>query len=758
MNLGESGPSERSLLHLRDYGRVLSERRAIVITCLVLVVLFTATFTFLATPLYRATTTIQIERQGPGVLAFSDMTATDYYDYQDFYQTQYKILQSRTVLRLAAERLDLPNRPEYATRTGSPLGRFIGALRSSLSGDGDGREPEDSMTAAAKFIDGGVSIEPVRNSKLVKITFIDRSRELSADVANAIAEAFEQFNTDTRFSTTKQAGEFLTKQVARLQADIGAQERVLQQYATKKEILSLSSGSQDISEKALGDINTRFFEAKGRLAIAQARYEAVAKGSPESLTEVLTSPLILELKKQYAEVERRHNQMAERFKPDWPPLQQLQEELDGAKARLAVETDAIARQVRSVAKADYSKTQAEVANLSSQVDTQKGEVQRVGRDAIEYASVKAEIETKRKMLNDLLTRQSETETTSGLKDSRATNIRVVDRAEAPRGPFKPNKKLNLALSLVFGLGLGAGAAFLFNYLDNTVKNEQDIQRHAGVPALGFVPLYQPLHAVEGDGSAEPPQRSQYEADLACHGDSRSSFAEAFKSLRTAFLLASPERPPRHVVVTSCEPLDGKSTVATNLAIALTQIGRRVVMVDADLRRPRLHKVLGLSNDVGVSSFLSGNASAEELIQDTPIPNLYALTSGPVPPNPSELLASPAMDALMKSLEELGPFDHVFFDSPPLLQMADAVLLADRMEATIIVAREGRTVNAALASGVRRLRQSRARILGAVLNAVVEKFGGYYYYRYKYEPGDSTPQKLTRRLKLIPGSRRARRQA
>jgi len=152
------------------------------------------------------------------------------------------------------------------------------------------------------------------------------------------------------------------------------------------------------------------------------------------------------------------------------------------------------------------------------------------------------------------------------------------------------------------------------------------------------------------------------------------------------------------------------------------------------------------------------ASAEELIQDTPIPNLYALTSGPVPPNPSELLASPAMDALMKSLEELGPFDHVFFDSPPLLQMADAVLLADRMEATIIVAREGRTVNAALASGVRRLRQSRARILGAVLNAVVEKFGGYYYYRYKYEPGDSTPQKLTRRLKLIPGSRRARRQA
>jgi|RhiMethySRZTD1v2_1073278.scaffolds.fasta_scaffold19330_5 capsular exopolysaccharide synthesis family protein len=756
MNLGEAGSSERSLLHLRDYGRVLSERRAIVLTCLVLVVLFTTTFTFLATPLYRATTTIQVERQGPGVLAFSDMAAMDYYDYQDFYQTQYKILGSQTVLRLAAERLDLPNRPEYATRTGSPIRRWITALRSSVSGDSADLEPQDPMVVAAKFIDGGLSIEPVRNSKLVKITFIDRSRELSADVANAVAEAYEQFNTDARFTTTKQAGEFLTKQVARLQGDIQTQERTLQKYAAQNEILALSAGSQDISEKALSDINTKYVEAKGRLAVAQARYDAVSRGSADSLPEVLTSPLILELKKQYAEVERRHSQMAERFKPDWPPLQQLQEELDGAKNRLATETDAIARQVRSVAKADYAKTQAEVENFSGQVNSQKGEVQRVGRDAIQYASLKAEIETKRKMLNDLLTRQNETETTRGL--TRATNIRVVDRAEAPRGPFKPNKKLNLALSLIFGLGLGGATAFLFNYLDNTVKSEHDIQRYAGVPALGFVPLYQPLHAVEGDGTAEPPQRSQYEADLACHADSRSSFAEAFKSLRTSFLLASPERPPRHVVVTSCEPLDGKSTVATNLAIALTQIGRRVVMVDADLRRPRLHKVLGLSNEIGVSSFLSGNAPAEDLIQDTTIPNLFAITSGPVPPNPSELLASAALEALLKSLEELGPFDHVFVDSPPLLQMADAVLLADRMEATIIVAREGRTVNAALASGVRRLRQSRARILGAVLNAVVEKFGGYYYYRYKYEPGDSNPAKLTRRLKIIGGARRSRRQA
>jgi len=416
----------------------------------------------------------------------------------------------------------------------------------------------------------------------------------------------------------------------------------------------------------------------------------------------------------------------------------MQEELDGAANRLEVETDTIARQVRSVAKAEYAKVRDEVENLGRQVDAQKIEVQRVAGNAIGYAGLKADIETKRKILNDLLTRQSETDTTSRLKGGPASNMRIVDRAEIPRAPFKPNKPLNLALSVLFGLLLGAGAALLLNYADNTVKTEQDIQRHAGVPALGFIPLYQTLHVV-GEGEKKT-SGSQYSADVACHTDSRSSFAEAFKSLRTAFLLASPERAPRHVVVTSCEPLDGKSTVITNLAIALTQIGRRVVIVDADLRRPRVHKVFGITNEIGLSSFLSGNAPVEEVVRDSGVPNLQVVTSGPVPPNPSELLASKALEAFMESLETVGPFDHVFFDSPPLLQMADAVLLATCMDATILVAREGRTIHQSLSSGVKRLRQSRARILGAVLNAVVERFGNYYYYRYhRDEPGESKPR-------------------
>lgn len=751
MSTLETGAAERSVVHLRDYGRVLSERRGVVIACLVLVVSFTSLFTFLAHPVYKATTTIQIERKAPESLTFGDGVSTDYYDYQDFYQTQYKVLQSRSVLRLAAERLDLPNRPEFASRKGSPLGRLIGWGMSLAASSGDEpKGPPDPWRRAISFMEAGLTVEPVRNSKLVKLTFEDRDKQLCADAANSVAEAFEQFNTDTRFTTSSQAKEFLTKQVARLQSEIAAEEAKLQDYSTKKEILALNDGTQDISQKALADLNGRLIEAKGRLALGQARYDAVAKGAPDSLPEVLGSPLIVELKKQYAEVERNHSQMAERFKPDWPPLQQLQEELDGARDRLAIETEAIARQVRSVAKADLAKTRDEVEHLEAQVNTQKGEVQRVGRDAIEYASLKAGIDTKRKILADLLTRQSDSETTRALKDTPASNMRIVDRAEVPRGPFKPNKPLNILLSIIFGAALGAGAALLLNYLDNTVKNEQDIQRHAGVPALGFIPLYQPLHVV-GDG--EFPGPSQYAADTACHSDPRSSFAEAFKSLRTAFLLAAPERAPRQVVVTSCEPLDGKSTVITNLAIALTQLGRSVVIVDADLRRPRVHKVFGIANGEGLSSFLSGNAEVRDIVRESGIPGLHVVTSGPVPPNPSELLASKALESFMERLDALGPFDHVFFDSPPLLQMADAVLLANRMDATILVAREGRTVHQALASGVKRLRQSRAMILGAVLNAVVERFGNYYYYRYHRDEPDES-----RAVSTVARVRRGRKRA
>lgn len=722
---GPAAPGdERDEIHLLEYWRLLVQRRSVVFSVLASVVAIVAVLTLLATPQYQATTTLQIARQGPDVTNFKEVLGVDPAGYQDFYQTQFKIIQSRTVLRKAVEDLDLPNRPEFAQRKGSPLGRMLRFVKQAIAG---APAESDPLAPAIKFLEEGLGVSPVRNSQLVKISFTDRDRDLAAEIANAVATAYQNFNREAKYQTTADASDFLAKEVARIKGDIAAAEHKLQEYATRKEILALGD-LKDIGEQALADLNSRLTEARGRRASAEARWNSVQRAAPDALPEVMNSQLIGKLREEYASVEREHSRMAERFKPDWPALRELTESMTQSRERLRVEIEAIANQVRKTAKAAYDQADAEVATLQTQVDSQKTEVQRTNRENIEFAALKSEIDTKRKVLIDLVARESETQTSERLKDTQASNIRVVDAAEVPERPVSPRKVMNLLLALVVGSGLGVAAAFLLDYLDNTVKDENDIQRMSGLPVLGHVPLYQPLRAVAADGAPDPDAYDPI--DLASHTDSKSLFAEAFKNLRTSLLLASPEKPPRKVVVTSFEPSDGKSTVCLNLAIVLTQMGRKVLLVDADLRRPRVHKMLHLGNGQGLSSILSGNARPEDCIQDTPVPNLHVIPSGPVPPNPSELLGSGALQHFIDWAEEEGGYDHVFFDSPPSLQVTDGVLLAGKMDASIIVVRGGKTSKEALSQGAARMRQARGPVAGAVLNAVSEG-QGYYYGRYGY---------------------------
>lgn len=728
-------------VELLHYWRTLRQRRLVVFSCLAIVVAATLLYIGFTTPEYGTTTTLQIERQGPEILDFKDIIGVDPAAYIDFYQTQYKILQSRSILRLAAERLDLANRPEVVRRKSSPIKRAASWAKSWVQSPS---AADDPLNPAIKLIEDELTVQPIRNSHLVKVSFVDSSPQLAADVANAVADAYQQFSLNARFSTTAQASEFLTKEVARIQSEIQELERKLQDYAAEKQIVAFNDNTKDISEKGLADLNDRYTDARGRLAAADARLKAVLGAPPGALQEVLTSPLILELKRQDAEAERRYSQLSERFKPDWPQLQEIAEEQRRARARLDVETEHIAGQVRGVAQADYNRVREEVLQLERQVELQKVEVQRVNRDAIDYASLRAEIDTRRKVLEDLVVRRSQTTSSEHLADTRASNIRVVDRAEVPRKPVRPRKLMALFLATLLGTLAGACMALLLDYLDNTVKTEQDIERIGGLAVLGHVPFFQPLRAVGTDGS---PPKPDVGVDLASYTEPRSAFAEAFKNLRTSLLLASPDHPPRTIVVTSCEPGDGKSTVSLNLAIVLTQMGRRVLLVDADLRRPRLHKMLALPNASGLSTVLSGNARPDDVLQETPIPNLLAVTSGPIPPNPSELLGSTGLAAFVQRVQAEGRFDHVFFDSPPALQVTDGVLLAAQMDATVVVARGGKTARESLVQGVARLRQSRGRVIGAVLNAVSEGTGYYYYGKYRYYHSDGenpAPQRFGRR--------------
>jgi capsular exopolysaccharide synthesis family protein len=629
------------------------------------------------------------------------------------------------VLRRAAERIDLPNLPEYATRKHSPIRRLAASIASLARRDGGAGDPLDR---AVRFIEDGLAIVPVRNSHLVEVSFVDREPALAREVANAIVEAYQQFNLDARYSTTKQASEFLTRQVASLRAEIAEKERQLQEFSAKKEILAVDDETKDISAQALADLNRRFGEARGRLALAEARYESVRRAEPDALPEVTNNSLVAGLKQQRATLERKLTQLSERFKSDWPAVEELRQEMEKADEQLQAEVAAIASQVRGAAGSDMERATSEVARLAVQLDEQKEEVRRVHREAGEFGGLQAEIENKRSFLNDLVSRQSQTEVSDRLRDTRASNVHVVDRAQLPKLPAKPNKPLVMMVSLLLGLMVGVGVAIVLDHLDYTVKNEQDIERLAALPILGRIPLFQPLRAVKDHGERDRPAEPA-PSDLGSHLDPQSAFAEAFKNLRTSLLLASPDRPPKNIVVTSCEPRDGKSTTSVNLAIVLTQLGRRVLLIDADLRRPRIHKMFALPNVSGLSSLLTGNAVHDDLPHTTDIPGLAVITSGPIPPTPSELLGSPGLPGLLERLGRDGAYDHVILDCPPSLQVADSVILASRTDATIVVVRPGKTSRESLAHGVVRLRQARAHVVGAVLNAMPEDGGhSYHYYR------------------------------
>ncbi len=723
--------------HLLEYWAILRRRRWAVYLAVATVTTTALLGSFLVTPLYRATVTLQVERQTPDILTFRDLATVDYSwaAYQDFYQTQYKILASDAVARKAVRRTSLTSHPLFdpAASTLSLRAR-LGALL-PFPRSGVELSAED---LAVKRLQAGLEVSPVRNSHLILVSWVSPDAELAAKVANAVAEAYVQFNLESHTSVSDQASEFLVAQIDTLKREIAELERRLQGYGEVKGIVTIDDSS-NITLKALSDIAERRTEARTVLAQKEAAYRAVADAPAEALPEVLRSELVSRLKADYAKLEADYTEQSRRFKEDWPALKNLRSKLEQARERLALETEEIARKVRAGAEADYRRALAEFRNLDGLLGQQEEAAQRLKRDAVEYANLQSEVQKKRETLNTLIARQNEMAVSTRLKDLDATssNIRVVDPARAPTAPFRPNVRLNVLLGLLLGLGLGVGTAFFLDYLDSTIKTPGELEGVLAVPTLAVIPRHGPV-------SSHRPRLARREAaalgdgagvDLVSHHERRAAASEAYRELRTALLLSSAGHPPRTVMVTSAIPEEGKSATALNLAVVLAQLGRRVLIADTDLRRPRLHRVFRVANERGLTTYLSGlEEDLSRLVVATQIRGLDVLPSGPVPPNPSELLDSPIFARCGPRLAEMG-YDHLVFDSPPLLSVADPLIIAAAAEATLIVVRAGRTPRESLRVGVEKLVQAGVKPTGVVFNALDFHGHGYYgayRYRARYE--------------------------
>jgi len=732
-NLEEEAPS------ILDYWRVLRKRRWTVIAFLALIVVTVMIGTFKQRPVYRATAVLQIDRDAPNVLSFQEFVS-EVAPYDDSYlETAFQVLQSRTLARRVIDKLRLDQSPEFAeVLSGEPswLGQLWreSGLDSLAAADEDpGLDPKDNDLIEA--FQERLTVTPVRNSALVEVGFEAYEPVLAARAINALAANFIDQNLESKWDATQKASDWLSQQLVGLKAKLESSEEELQRYAKSNSILFLDERQSMISEK-LRQLQEEATRAEADLIRKESLYNQVRSGDLASVPGILEHKLYQDLSVRLADLRREYSELLATFTPEYPRVKRLKSQVDELENAVERERRAFARRVED----DYYAAANRERLLNEAVTQQTQEFNLMAEKSIQYNILRREAETNKQLYDGLLQRMKEASLSAGLT---ASNIRVVDQADVPVAPASPRPLINLALALMLGLGMGIGMAFIQEYLDNTLKTPEDVQRFLHLPALGVIP------AATANGKGKLPygygyggQKSLQEASRSGNGgkgkaqhlelvaaQGNTPLSEAYRSLRTSVLLSTSGRPPRIMLVTSGHPGEGKTTTVVNLSTALTQLGARVLVVDSDMRRPRVGSLLKLpSSPAGLSTHLTGQFTLDEVVTGTQIPNLFAIPCGPIPPNPAELLASESMQRFIE--EASRKFDYVVLDSPPVLHVTDARILAPQVEVVVLVAHGAVTPHEAVKHARDHLLQANANLIGLVLNNVDFNSVGYdYYYRY-----------------------------
>ncbi|MBI5848224.1 MAG: polysaccharide biosynthesis tyrosine autokinase [Nitrospirae bacterium] len=723
-------------VHIRDYLQIILRRKWIVITFLLTIFTTVTIGTFMMKPQYKSTVTLRIDKENPNILTFKDVYAVERPE-EDYYQTQFKVLKSRNLAKRVIRQMKLDANPEFS-------GQKAELKAASFLKKPDNLLKEEGIDST--LVDGflkRVEVIPQQKSRLVNVSFTSYNPELAAKVTDSIAKSFIDLNIESKFEATQQAREWLEKQLEAMKAKVEQAEEKLNEYAGKNEIIFLetkvdekdgkSGGSENLVSKKLGALSTEMITATSERIQKEAIYNEVKSGDAEASPIVLNNALVMAMRKDYAALESDYNQNLKTYKPDYPKMVKLKELMDQVKKRLDTET----RRVVSSIKKDYEAAVKREAYLKSAFEKQKQEALDLNNRSVQYQILKREADTNKELYHGLLQRLKETGISASLTSS---NIQILDRAEVPKGPFTPKKGRNLLLALIIGLFGGIGLAFFTEYLDNTIKTPEDIEKKMYMPSLGLVPLYAPekISLKSGRGkdkvTAKQQQTKASPVEYISHSDSKSQLSEAYSSIRTFLLFSTAGKPPKVMMVTSARREEGKTTTAINTAISLTKSDAKVVILDADMRRPRLHKVFKMSNTTGLSSYLSGNDEfGDALVKHTDIPNLDVITSGPLPPNPAELLGSYRLRELIDGLYPL--YNYIIFDTPPILGLADAAVASTQTDGVIMVVRSGLTPKDAAVQAKKILESVNAKVLGVVLNAINEpnmKYGYYSYYQYYYQ--------------------------
>lgn len=739
-DLQGSGPGERATTGRRRppllvFARYARKHWKLIALSTVALTVGAVFFSLGQTPIYRASALVQIDPStakplGDSVSPTVQLGVSSYYDNLTFYETQYKIIQSRRVAESTVRSLGLERDAG-----------FMGRLRPGETG---AARPADIATAA-KILMAHTEVKPIKGSRLVTVTYEDPDPARAARVLNALVNTYVEGNIDNAVTSTANASDWLGGQLGKLKDDLEQSEMALHDYKQTNNILSVSMDDQsNMLRGEMQQLNTALTTVQTtqqEVAARKSELDKIDAKDPAELParELLQSGLLQQLREAYiSATSDRDALLAAGRGANHPEVTAATARVDSARAALLAEV----RNIKGSVTKDLAALQRQAAGLRKLFDAAKTRALDLNLREIQYNRLLRNKDNTEKLYSLVLERSKESDLTRMM---RFNNISVVDDARPPSGPVRPIIPLNIALGFALGLGLGIGTAAARELLDRSIKTPDDLEEELGLPFLGLLPLSSDANA-QKPSYARRRRRGQVPGgesppELVVHDAPASSIAEAARAVRTNVMFMSPDRPYRKLLVTSASPYEGKTTIACSIAITMAQTGERVLLIDCDLRKPRVHRIFQRDNAVGVSSAILNPSVLDGAELATDVPNLSVLPAGPSVPNPAELLQSASFKRLLESLA--ARYDRVVIDSPPVAPVTDAAVLSTLVDGTLLVVRAFKTTREVARQALRALRDVGHPPFGVVLNGVdlrsaeYQYKGDYYFYYYRHEGYGST---------------------
>ncbi|RIJ29203.1 GumC family protein [Henriciella algicola] len=708
----EEGDLHEDGFNFWEVVRIVLRRKWMILAITILGVAAAVVLTLRVTPLYKAMTTIEVQREETRIIEGASVDPAVVADDQ-YMATQYALLQSRSLAERVAEVLNLPSDERYA----------------------DQNLPRDErLGEAATKIVNNIRVRPEGRSRVINVEFISPYPGETARIANALVENFIQTNLERKYNTTAFARDFVEERLQTTKQALEESERRLVEYAASEDILEIDTeGGGSLDATSIVSLNQELAAAESARIDAEQRY----REAQNNLTTraMLESEDLSRLRTRRSELNAEYQEKLGTFKPGYPEMEQLQARIESIDAEIEIEREAIIAALG----AEYNAAQAREKSLRDRVGELRGELQDLRDRRIDYTIIQREVDTNRTQYEALLQRMKEISIASGVGSSQ---VSIIDRAIVPDAPFKPNLQRSLLQALILSLALGVGLAFALNYIDDTIKSPDDVKNKLGLPAIGVVPKVRNTTDIVTSELADP----------------RSAVSEAFFSTRTALQFTTSSGAPRSLLMTSTRPGEGKTSSTIALAMAFAKIGQRVLIIDADMRKPSFVADSGAS--IGLSGMLTREADLLDNIVASRHQGLFLLPAGVIPPNPAELLSSPRLKAVIAEAEQA--FDIVLVDSPPVLSFTDAPLLGSLCEGAAIIIQSGAIRTPQATRTIGRLMESHSNLLGAILTKFDAKKVGYdsayYYYSYSAkgayayrEPAIPNKESIRRKVHLFSDS-------